>query len=200
MSGWWENIEDVMRTHLALADDDLFYSVRTFEAATYLRGDGFSDISTDTKVLDSLETAIRKLSPMLEELSEGSLGAMNTHFFENEGLSHPEAFKLICCILTVQFKKEALIRGIEAARANLKENGPLTKRTTKTLNIEAIKAVQGAIEAWQRFASTPPPTRALNPASPFGEFLADLFEACMIEADPKSAFRAWAGTFGKEVA
>lgn len=197
MSSWWTAIEAVMRSHLKVAGQDAFRAAKTFEAATYLEVADFADVTTDMKAIDVLEIALRKVSPLLNDVSTASMLQMLSYFHHSGRFNDEEAKRLSATLYCLSHESDALLDSIDAARKSLKDGGPMVRKSTKTLNIEAIRAVQGAVESWTLFQSAPPPAKALNPASPFGNFLADLLEACSIQADPKSAFRAWAQTYGR---
>ena len=72
------------------------------------------------------------------------------------------------------------------------ENSPMTRVSATKINEREIALVDAARFIWQLATDTDAPAKDLNPASPFGEFLADVFEVCELSGDPRSAFRAWA--------
>ncbi len=55
---------------------------------------------------------------------------------------------------------------------------------------EAVSLLNECQIAWERRKKKSAP-RSLNPASPFGRFVADVFECLGIGADPQSAMNAW---------
>ncbi|WP_368414903.1 hypothetical protein [Falsiroseomonas sp.] len=57
-------------------------------------------------------------------------------------------------------------------------------------NLQAVGTVRGCRFVWRQRVGDAP-ARGLNPASPFGRFLADVLEALGIEANPVAAFDAW---------
>jgi hypothetical protein len=61
----------------------------------------------------------------------------------------------------------------------------------RNINWRAVKAVEelhGFCESW---TESPAPSRALNPASPFAEYLRDAFEFFNVSGDPVAAFKRW---------
>jgi hypothetical protein len=60
------------------------------------------------------------------------------------------------------------------------------------MNLIGIQLVEAARFVWELSGANTAPTKDLNTASAFGAFLADLFEACEVQGDVRSAFRAWA--------
>ena len=66
---------------------------------------------------------------------------------------------------------------------------------TRNINWAAVEAVARLRGLWWRNTGSEAPSRALNPASPFCQFLADGFAFLDIEADPVSAFKRWAEAY-----
>lgn len=58
-------------------------------------------------------------------------------------------------------------------------------------NVRAIYLVDAARKIWAAHCEIEAPTAGLNSASPFAAFLADLFRALTVGAEPRSAFQAW---------
>ena len=58
------------------------------------------------------------------------------------------------------------------------------------INAQEIGVVDATRFVWSLALKKTPP-KTLNEASPFGRFLADVFEACGFSANPRSAFNAW---------
>jgi hypothetical protein len=61
----------------------------------------------------------------------------------------------------------------------------------RSINWEAVNAVDRLRGYWESYNEKPAPGRALNPASPFADYLRDAFEFFDISGDPISAFRRW---------
>jgi hypothetical protein len=61
----------------------------------------------------------------------------------------------------------------------------------RNINWEAVNAVAELHGFWESWTETPAPPRALNPASPFADYLRDAFEFFNISGDPLTAFRRW---------
>lgn len=196
MSDWHTGIEGVMRDHLSLEGDDLFSAVHLFEGCAYKSLPPFRDKTNDVKGLDALETALRKLAPVLEGVSAPSVMTLMAHFFHSGEYSEEDGKRLAGAVLALTQERVRLLAGIDAARRDLDEPHPLIRRSLKTINLEAIQVTDGAVQVWAKYHYRPPPKKALNPASAFGLFVCDLFDACGLEADPKAAFRTWAQTYG----
>lgn len=58
-------------------------------------------------------------------------------------------------------------------------------------NVAAIFLVDDARRIWAAHGGSEAPDAGLNEASPFAFFLADLFEALGVDAQPRPAFQAW---------
>lgn len=86
----------------------------------------------------------------------------------------------------------------DAIRAAIKrtvvevESSPMTRVSATKINESEIALVDAARFIWQLATDTDAPAKDLNLASPFGEFLADVFEVYEMAGEPRSAFRAWA--------
>ncbi len=89
------------------------------------------------------------------------------------------------------------LRAIDSAGREI-DRSAATRSRTGRMNNEGIMIVAAAREVWEDYHKRQAPRRDLNPATPFGRFLADLFDAMETDQDPRSAFRAWA-KIGPEV-
>jgi hypothetical protein len=61
----------------------------------------------------------------------------------------------------------------------------------RNINWEAVHAVDHLRGFWESWTETSAPRRALNPESPFANYLRDAFEFFGIQGDPVSAFKRW---------
>jgi hypothetical protein len=61
----------------------------------------------------------------------------------------------------------------------------------KNINWEAVHAVAMLRGYWEAWTETPAPRRALNPASPFADYLRNAFEFFSITGDHIAAFKRW---------
>lgn len=77
------------------------------------------------------------------------------------------------------------------------EKSPRAKKSAARLNADAVGLVDACRFVWELATEKPAPKKDLNAASPFGHFLADVFEVCGVAADPRSAFLAWAREYGQ---
>jgi hypothetical protein len=82
-------------------------------------------------------------------------------------------------------------KAIDQTKAAI-ETSPRTRKAPSLINLAGVQCVEAARIVWEEYTGQTPPYSDLNPASTFGKFLADLFEAYEIKGQPKSAFRAWA--------
>ncbi|MCB5200244.1 hypothetical protein LGQ03_13420 [Loktanella sp. TSTF-M6] len=72
------------------------------------------------------------------------------------------------------------------------EESPLERVSASKINERGISLVDAARFMWCLATDKEAPSKDLNPASKFGEFLADVFAAIGETTDPRSTFRAWA--------
>jgi hypothetical protein len=61
----------------------------------------------------------------------------------------------------------------------------------RNINWEAVNAVDVLHRFWESWTETPAPSRALNPASRFADYLRDGFAFFKISGDPAAAFKRW---------
>jgi hypothetical protein len=61
----------------------------------------------------------------------------------------------------------------------------------RNVNWEAVNAVDRLRAYWESYNESSAPRRALNPASPFADYLRDAFEFFNISGDPAAAFKRW---------
>ncbi|MEW9837754.1 hypothetical protein [Mesorhizobium marinum] len=62
----------------------------------------------------------------------------------------------------------------------------------RNINWEAVHAVSCLHRFWESWAEIPAPRKALNPTSPFANYLRDAFAFFCIAGDPIGAFKRWA--------
>lgn len=64
-------------------------------------------------------------------------------------------------------------------------------RDRRNVKWQAVNAVDRLRGSWEAYNETGAPRRALNPASPFADYLRDGFEFFNISGDPAAAFKRW---------
>jgi hypothetical protein len=85
-----------------------------------------------------------------------------------------------------------VIRGaISGCRAEVQTSRKARRSVTK-INLREIQVVHAARIVWKMATGKEAPPRRLNPASAFGLFLAEVFDACGVAGSPRAAFQAWA--------
>ncbi|MCF6304461.1 MAG: hypothetical protein L3J33_03735 [Rhodobacteraceae bacterium] len=84
-----------------------------------------------------------------------------------------------------------IIDSIASTKAEI-EKSPNSRKSTAKINLVGIQLVEAARFIWKKAKGNDAPAIDLNTASAFGKFLADIFDACKVEGDARSAFRAWA--------
>lgn len=82
-----------------------------------------------------------------------------------------------------------VLRIVNAARQAelMMDKGPVQGR----VNWKAVSIVGEARRCWGDLYGVAAPERALNEATPFGDFLYAIFEALELDANPKAAFLSW---------
>lgn len=142
----------------------------------------YFDKKHDVNALEKIERATRMVSAALDEMTVLSEVALTE-----------------ACELDVLLNYLSSARALNVAATDTKraiEKSPQSRNRVSTINENAIKVVDFARRAWRWVGDSHPPSRALNPASSFGNFLADLLDAIEVDANPQAAFRAWKAHFG----
>lgn len=68
----------------------------------------------------------------------------------------------------------------------------------RNINWRAVHAVDVLRRFWESWTESPAPRRALNPTSPFADYLRDGFDFFEIDGDPGAAFKRWVELEDKE--
>lgn len=153
--------------------------------AIYLNHGMFFDRKRDIAALEKFERSIRAaLTAVEDEMSEQAANALICQSCGNgNGLGSFLENASSLCADAKQTQK--VINASER-----------TKDKVSRMNEPAIKLVDYSRNIWEAATGAPAPKKSLNPASRFGDFLADLFETLEVEGNPQSAFRAWAKHVG----
>jgi len=145
--------------------------------SVYLDPGLYFDIKHDVATLEKIERATRAVSSALDEMTVLAEDALTEACEHQVLLDYLSSARALCAAAT------KTKRGIE--------NSPQSRERVSLINMEAIKVVAFARRAWRWVGETVPPDRSLNPASPFGKFLADLMVAIEVNANAQAAYRAW---------
>lgn len=131
--------------------------------------------------------------PFSDELIARSGQKIET--FSEEIRSYPERFgqKASGALQTLEDNIQPIRDAIQSTKRHIEKSSRARKGTGR-INFKGIQLVNSARDVWRLSTGNEAPSKALNPASRFGKFLCDLFEAFEIEGDPRAAFRAWAAT------
>ena len=110
---------------------------------------------------------------------------------DNENVLHA-AQEIYKCLLTIEDmadnkKLPQVLDQLEGWAREASEH-LLDRRNIKWEAVTAVGELRGQWEWWTK---TPAPSRALNPASPFADYLRDAFEFFNISGDPVASFKRW---------
>lgn len=142
----------------------------------YIETGLYFDRKRDIAALEKIERASQTVTSALDEMSQRSEDALTE-----------------ACELDVLLDYLASARAVNAAAKRTKKTVEMSSHSrnrASTINEDAIKVVSFARRTWRWVGESYPP-KSLNPASPFGRFLADLLQAIEVDANPQAAFRAW---------
>lgn len=205
--GLFEALCPVVQQHLGVQGEDAEYWAERLISHGLLNGFSYEvmDRPRDLKALRRINAALLELEracseaaitfstrarvdmtllygPFVREIHGDPAGAAD--YARSEGRDDLTAFERI-------IERNDVFR--EAVSATIKEveTSPFSKRTLSQLDAKAIGLVEGCRWVWWACKKVHAPARELNPATPFAKFLADAFEACGIESEPRSAYRAW---------
>lgn len=163
----------------------------------------------DIEALSELDQAIAKVQRLLHdegpltslayerllmELRCGKVGGIKSDPDEGQdALAHLEGDDGmdVTLLLDLEERGDAIRAAIGRTIAEI-ETSALAKVAASKINERGIALVDASRFIWQLATETQAPSKDLNPASSFGDFLADVFEVCGVPGDPRSAFRAWA--------
>jgi hypothetical protein len=113
-------------------------------------------------------------------------------FRNSENVLHA-ALEIYDCLLTIDDvahydkKLPQVLDQLESWAREVLEDIP----DRRNINWEAVNAVDNLRGFWESWLEKEAPRRALNPASPFADYLRDAFEFFNISGDPVAAFKRW---------
>jgi hypothetical protein len=118
---------------------------------------------------------------------------LSPEVWDDENVSHA-ALEIYKCLLTIEHmaddkKLPQVLDELEGWAREASASEYLMDR--RNVNWEAVNAVDKLRGFWESWTVTPAPSRALNPASPFADYLRDAFEFFNISGDPVAAFKRW---------
>ncbi len=129
----------------------------------------------DRKNLGRISKAAEEAVIALHQLSPWAAQALSTAM-RQDGNGHEIPSTVFRHIADAAVQAEAMTA-----------KGPVQGR----VNWEAVSIVGEARRCWHDLSGDKPPQRALNEATPFGEFLYAIFQALELDANPKAAFLSW---------
>lgn len=205
--------QDVIMRHLNLTEDQAYHWVEYIAKLTYGDDPPIFDLKRDVENLDrALNAVLAALDfsamtqaardtlgfrmiwgPFSDELIARSGQKFET--FSEEFQSYPERVgqKASVALQALDENIQPIRDAIQSTKRHI-EKSSRTRKGTGRINFKGIQLVNSARDVWRLSTGNEAPSKALNPASRFGKFLCDLFEAFEIEGDPRAAFRAWAAT------
>lgn len=138
---------------------------------------------------DTLQRSIM-FGPHLEELGDG-LPAEDPRAQEALKYAKEKGQPMVQALHQLEHNTHQIRAAIRASRREI-ETSPMARKSLSRMKLEGLQMVDGARWVWGMVKQRDAPSKDVNMASPFGKFLADLFEVCEIPGDPRSAFRNWA--------
>jgi hypothetical protein len=207
---------EVIMRHLNLTEDQASIWVDYIAKCTYGNDPPIFDSNRDVENLENLNRALNAVlaaldfsamtqaacdtlgfrmiwGPFSDELITRS--GQKSETFSEEFHSYPEIVgkKAIGALQALKDNIQPIRDAIDSTKRYIEKSSHARKGTGR-INFRGIQLVNSARDVWRLSTGKDAPSRALNPASRFGKFLCDLFEAFEIEGDPRAAFRAWAAT------
>ncbi|WP_139802672.1 hypothetical protein [Aurantimonas sp. 22II-16-19i] len=163
--------------------------------------DGLKFNPPETLKKNSFEADLKRFRKAIEALSDWSIwgtkaciGTVPLHLESDDPEDAASVAKSIYyCLLTIAdaaHHYENLPQALDALEGWARSAAEYVP-DQRNINWEAVHAVGNLRGYWENMTETPAPSRALNPASPFADFLRDAFEFFQITGDPMSAFKRW---------
>ena len=202
---------DVLIRHLKISADQAEIWDAYIAKLTFGQDPHVFDFKRDLEGLENLERAMTALSTALDikVMTESAYGRLLFNILfgpyaealgeGKNGPNLPEGHSKYAeeigkkVTYWIRDLEEHLPRVRDAIQATKKHirSSPQSKIGVNRMNLTGIQLVENARSVWRLSTGSDAPEKSLNPASPFGKFLYELFEAYQIEGDPRSAFRAW---------
>lgn len=207
---FYRKIAEIVGEHLEVEGDTAaFLGERLISHGFFNRYQVF-DLSKDIAALDRISKALLEISRAMSDVSISPLATETLNqsllfggFFEsmvaNDTAFDAEDFrdylentgiKDFDALSRIEADVARIRAGVDKTIDHIKAS-PLAKRSPSKFNSDAVGVVGACRYIWQLEKQKQAPN-SLNPASPFANFLSDIFEAGGIDAQPVSAFNAWA--------
>lgn len=202
-------IIEVLKEHLGIDDE----RAKLFK--TMIDGNqkdsrhlGLFDLKRDVEALEHMERALKELTRVLDT-DTLTPSARELLLLELNHRLNPEAQKFnskdpLVSLFTQHFdvergllelsdlkQKIEIIHGTIGSIKSVVFLSSKSRKGISRMNTRAINLVGMSKIIWLLSQKKQPPAKELNPATPLGEFLYDLFEACGVKGDPKASYRAW---------
>lgn len=208
------NVEKAIDQHLNNLQDTSHRLAGVLLDRAFLQKWPVYDHPKDLEVLDRLDAAVSEIEelyhfgltraasdtfgarmvhgPHYDGLHNGSIAYVDSDEARNMMAYHKETGRKVAFALSTvaEFSTE-----IHDAITQTKKEIVASKRARKStskMNLIGIQLVEATRFVWELAGNREAPTRDLNIATAFGIFLSDVFEACEVDGDVRSAFRAWA--------
>jgi hypothetical protein len=208
------NVERVVATHLDNSPGAPHRLTHVLLDRAFLQKWPVYDQPKDLEALDRLGAAVSEIErlyyfgltwaasdtlgarmvhgPYYDGLHNGSITRIDSDEFRDLSAYHKDTGQKVASTLSAV---EEFSNAICEAIAHTKDEivaSERARKSTSRMNLIGIQLVEAARFVWKLVKDKEAPAKDLNMASAFGAFLADVFEACEVQGDVRSAFRAWA--------
>jgi hypothetical protein len=160
--------------------------------------DGIFGNPIETINKSTFEADLKRFRKAIKTLAEWPIwGTMITmvpsspEVWDDENVEHV-ALKIYECLLWIEDMADnktlpQVLDQLEGWAREASEQLP----DRRNINWVAVNAVDSLRRFWESWTETSAPSRALNQASPFADYLRDAFEFFNISGDPVAAFKRW---------
>lgn len=200
---------EVVRRHFDLSEDAAAVLVEYMEELTFGSAPVMFDLKRDIEALETLERAINATLAALDlstwtpaahdEFGHRLVFGKHADTIRAGGVSIEESDRMVAeertDALSILERDIAKIRGAIKATKRHIETSRQARKATDRINVTGVQMVACARSVWKMQTGSDAPAKGLNPATPFGRFLADMFAAFELDGDPRAAFRAWVNTY-----
>lgn len=209
VSALFQDLQEIIERHLAPGTERAADLAELIISAGLLNGYQVYSKSQDLAALARLDAAVVEVSRSLSDvalsgLARETLAASLIHGRQFDDLTlSPDsgAYEELRCyqnsIGSIDARslfhvEEEHVRLRAAIKRTVSRINSSRLHASSRMNADAVGLVDACRTVWQKVKGRPAPTKDLNPASAFADFLRDVLAVAGLDADARSALKAWA--------
>lgn len=185
-------VADVLTRHFGLSAEEAEFEAEWLAHRSFSNPPPFVWRSTDRRHLDDFSQALQTIATIGDRLSPGASEHLRNcfvkHYMPKDASGLPEFYENIAALEWLEQLQERMKPVIPIVEAEIAKAPPEGQT-----NWDGVAVIDACRICWLRNTGEDAPARGLNLASPFGNFVQDVFEAWDdLEVTPAAAFKAWA--------